>query len=43
MSVGLVGFVTDVVVGVVWVAVVGAGSATSCVGDVRLRRERSES
>ena len=31
MSVGMVRFVTDVVVGV---AVVGAGSAASCVGDV---------
>ena len=31
MSVGMVGFVTDVVVGV---AVIGAGSATSCVCDV---------
>ena len=35
MSVGMVGFVTDVVVGV---AVVGAGSAASCVGDVGRRR-----
>ena len=34
MSVGMVGFVTDVVVGV---AVVGAGSAASCVGDVGQR------
>ena len=31
MSVGMVGFVTDVVVGV---AVVGAGSAALCVGDM---------
>ena len=31
MSVGMIGFVTDVVVGV---AVVGAGSAASCVGDM---------
>ena len=31
MSVGMVGFVIDVVVGV---AVIGAGSATSCVCDV---------
>ena len=31
MSVGMVGFVTNVVVGV---AVVGAGSAASCVGNV---------
>ena len=31
MSVGMVGFVTNVVVGV---AMVGAGSAASCVGDV---------
>ena len=31
MSVGMVGFVTDVVVGV---AVDGVGSAASCVGDV---------
>ena len=35
MSVGMVGFVTDVVVGV---AVVGARSAASCVGDVGQRR-----
>ena len=35
MSVGMVGFVTDVVVGI---AVVGAGSAASCVGDVGWRR-----
>ena len=34
MSVGMVGFVTDVVVGV---AVVGAGSAASCVGDMGQR------
>ena len=34
ISVGMVGFVTDVVVGV---AVVGAGSAASCVGDVGRR------
>ena len=40
MSVGMVGFVTDVVVGV---AMVGAGSAASCVCDVGWRRERSES
>ena len=38
MSVGMVGFVTDVEVGVVGVVVVGAGSAASCVGDVGLRR-----
>ena len=35
MSVGMVGFVTDVVVGV---AVDGAGSAASCVGDVGRQR-----
>ena len=35
MSVGMVGFVTDVVVGV---AVVGTGSTASCVGDVGQRR-----
>ena len=34
MSVGMVGFVTDVVVGVVEVVVVGAGSMTVCVGSV---------
>ena len=35
MSVGMVGFVANVVVGV---AMVGAGSAASCVGDVGQRR-----
>ena len=35
MSVGMVRFVTDVVVGVV---VVGAGSMASCVGDVVRQR-----
>ena len=35
MSVGMVGFVTDVVVVVVvGVAVAGAGTTTTCVGDV---------
>ena len=34
MSVGMVGFVTDVVVGMVEVVVVGAGSMAACVGSV---------
>ena len=34
MSVGMVGFVTDVVVGVVGVAVVGAGSVVTCFNSV---------
>ena len=38
MSVGMVGFVTDVVVGVVGVVVVGARSMASCVGDVGRHR-----
>ena len=37
MSVGMVGFVTDVVVSVVGVAMVGAGSMVSCVSDVGRR------
>ena len=37
MSVGMVGFVTDVVVRVVGVAMVGAGSLASCVDDVGRR------
>ena len=40
MSVGLVGFVTDVVVGVVGVPVIGARSVAWVRGQ---RRERSES
>ena len=34
MSVGMVGFVTDVVVRVVGVTMVGAGSMAACVGSV---------
>ena len=40
MSVGMVGFVTDVVVGVVGVGV-GTGSVAACVGNMRgLKVER---
>ena len=46
MNVGMVGFVIDVVVGVVGVVVVGAGSVVVCVDGVGQGgrwRERSES